>query len=157
MCVLEKCVFVFKRVDIGCFCYISGRLDLWTNRERVEKQRSVAHYKCMTGAPLNQFGSYLSFQTLALCTKHIYGRKSADRIKPHFDVIFFCIFERLFLATYRFAMPKIATFSENIWAPHMPCCISHKIMLYKRLIWSKQRHEDHVALIYFQKRLQVLA
>ena len=37
----------------------------------MEKQRSVAHYKCMTGAPLNQFGSYLSVQTLAQCTKHI--------------------------------------------------------------------------------------
>ena len=29
-------------------------------------------------------------------------------------------------------------------------------MLYERLIWSKQRHVDHVGLIYFQKRLQFL-
>ena len=30
-------------------------------------------------------------------------------------------------------------------------------MLYERLIWSKQRHVDHVGLIYLQKRLQLLA
>ena len=30
-------------------------------------------------------------------------------------------------------------------------------MLYERLLWSKQRHVDHVALIYIQKMLQVLA
>ena len=55
----------------------------------------------------------------ALLKSHIlaYRRKSADLTKPHCDVIFF-VFMSTLLATYRFAMPKIATFPKNIWAPH---------------------------------------
>ena len=45
-----------------------------------------------------------------------YGWNFSGRTELEFGVIFL-FFWTTFLATYRFAMLKIATFSENIWAP----------------------------------------
>ena len=43
-------------------------------------------------------GTITSFYyDLFFCVTVLYGRKSADHAKPHFDVIFFCIFPLIFL------------------------------------------------------------
>ena len=79
---------------------------------RIELRRGLeCRFVCLTH--LEQTETYIGNLFLYRCGSHRiiylcarmgyswfpYGRKSADRTKPHFDVIFFCFFLAHFLAT----------------------------------------------------------
>ena len=65
------------------------------------------------------YGKITSFSILPFlyCYIYIYMGGNLLTVQSLILVSYFLYFWAPFLATYRFAMPKIATLSENIWAP----------------------------------------